>query len=212
MVGGDPVDHLEGEVVALGDLGADGGVGPLGLVVDRLADVVEEAAGLRCLDVGAELRRDDRREAARLDHVVEHVLAVARAVLEPPQQAQDLHREARDAGVVGCRLARLADHELDLGAGLGDDFLDAARVDPAVGHQLREGDAGHLPADRVEAGEDDGLGRVVDDQVDARRLLEGPDVAALAADDPALHLVRRAGGRPRPCARPCGRRRRAGSP
>ena len=37
--------------------------------------------------------------------------------------------------------------------------------------------------------EDDGLGRVVDDQVDAGRLLEGPDVAALAADDPALHLV-----------------------
>ena len=37
----------------------------------------------------------------------------------------------------------------------------------------------------------DGLGRVVDDQVDAGRLLEGPDVAALAADDPALHLVAR---------------------
>ena len=34
-------------------------------------------------------------------------------------------------------------------------------------------------------------GRVVDDQVDARRLLERPDVAALAADDPALHLVAR---------------------
>ena len=34
-----------------------------------------------------------------------------------------------------------------------------------------------------------GLGRVVDDQVDAGRLLEGADVAPLAADDPALHLV-----------------------
>ena len=40
-------------------------------------------------------------------------------------------------------------------------------------------------------GEDDRLGRVVDDQVDAGRLLEGADVAALAADDPALHLVGR---------------------
>ena len=38
---------------------------------------------------------------------------------------------------------------------------------------------------------DDRLGRVVDDEVDARGLLEGPDVAALAADDPALHLVGR---------------------
>ncbi len=37
----------------------------------------------------------------------------------------------------------------------------------------------------------DRLGRVVDDEVDAGGLLEGPDVASLAADDPALHLVRR---------------------
>ena len=35
----------------------------------------------------------------------------------------------------------------------------------------------------------DRLRRVVDDQVDAGRLLEGADVAPLAADDPALHLV-----------------------
>jgi hypothetical protein len=35
------------------------------------------------------------------------------------------------------------------------------------------------------------LGRVVDDQVDPRRLLEGADVAALAADDAALHLLAR---------------------
>ena len=56
---------------------------------------------------------------------------------------------------------------------------------------LVEGHPGDLAADRVEAGEDHRLGRVVDDQVDAGRLLEGADVAALAADDPALHLVRR---------------------
>ena len=37
--------------------------------------------------------------------------------------------------------------------------------------------------------QDDRLGGVVDDQVDAGRLLERADVAALAADDPALHLV-----------------------
>ena len=54
---------------------------------------------------------------------------------------------------------------------------------------LVERQAGDLAADGVEARQHDGLGGVVDDQVDAGRLLEGPDVAALAADDPALHLV-----------------------
>jgi hypothetical protein len=72
---------------------------------------------------------------------------------------------------------------------LFDDVLDAARVDAAVGDELLEGDARRLAADRVEAGEDDGLGRVVDDDVDAGRLLERADVPPLAADDAALHLV-----------------------
>ena len=64
-------------------------------------------------------------------------------------------------------------------------------MDPAVGDELGDREAGDLAADRVEAREDDRLGGVVDDQVDAGRLLEGADVAALAADDPALHLVAR---------------------
>ena len=93
------------------------------------------------------------------------------------------------AGVVGGLLAGLADDEVDLGAGLGDDLLDAPGMDAPVAHELRERDSGDLAADRIEAREHDRLGRVVDDQVDAGRLLEGADVAALAADDPALHLV-----------------------
>ena len=95
------------------------------------------------------------------------------------------------AGFVGGPLAGLAHDELDLGLGLGDDLLDAAGVDAAVGDELGDGDPRDLAADRVEAGQDDRLGRVVDDQVHAGRLLEGADVAALAADDPALHLVGR---------------------
>ena len=52
-------------------------------------------------------------------------------------------------------------------------------------------EAGDLATDGVEARQDHGLRGVVDDQVDAGRLLERADVAALAADDPALHLVAR---------------------
>ena len=41
------------------------------------------------------------------------------------------------------------------------------------------------------AGQYDRRGRLVDDEVDARDVLERPDVAPLAADDPALHVVGR---------------------
>ena len=108
VVGGDRVDDLGRQVVALGDRGADGGVRALDLVVDRLADVVEEAAHLGDLDVGADLGGDDRGQVAGLDDVVEHVLAVARPELEPAERLDDVGREARDAGVVGGLLAGLA--------------------------------------------------------------------------------------------------------
>ena len=137
----------------------------------------------------ADLRRDHRREVARLDRVLEHVLAVARPELEPAEGLEELAGQARHAAFVRGLLAGLADDEIDLGARLGHDLLDPAGVDPAVAHQLRERDPGDLAADRVEAREDDRLRRVVDDQVDPGGLLERADVAALAADDPALHLV-----------------------
>ena len=80
---------------------------------------------------------------------------------------------------------------LDERLGLLEHLLDARRVDAAVGDERLERDAADLAAHRVEAGEDDRLGRVVDDEVDAGHLLEGADVAALAADDAALHVVAR---------------------
>ena len=68
-------------------------------------------------------------------------------------------------------------------------LLDAVRVDPPVEDQRLEGEPADLPAHRVEAGQQDRLGRVVDDEVDPGDRLEGADVAALAADDAALHVV-----------------------
>ena len=78
---------------------------------------------------------------------------------------------------------------LDLGLALLVLLLDPVRMDPAVEDELLQGQPGDLTADWVEAGQQNRLGRVVDDQVDAGDLLERADVAALATDDPALHLV-----------------------
>src|SRR2546422_7310591 len=64
-------------------------------------------------------------------------------------------------------------------------------MDPAVHDELVERNPRHLAADGVEPTDDHGFGGVIDDQVDPRRLLQGPDVAALLADDAAFELVGR---------------------
>ena len=88
-------------------------------------------------------------------------------------------------------LAELQDVLLHLLLRLGDDLLDARRVDAAVLDQLGQREPGGLAADVVERADDDHAGRVVDDHVDAGGLLEGADVPPFAADDPALHVVAR---------------------
>ena len=74
-------------------------------------------------------------------------------------------------------------------AGRGDDFFDAGGMDAAILHQPFQRHAGDFPADGVEAADDDYAGRVVDDHIDAGGFFEAADVAALAADHAAFHVV-----------------------
>src|SRR5260221_14611806 len=86
-------------------------------------------------------------------------------------------------------LAGLDAQLLDLRLAPVVSLLDALRVDPPVQDQPLQGQPAHLAAYRVETGQKHGFRSVVDDQVDAGDRLERPDVTALPADDPPLHLV-----------------------
>ncbi len=122
---------------------------------------------------------------------LQDVLAVAGAEAQPAEELEQLRVHARDLELEERRLAVLLDALVELALDLLDHLFDARRMDAAVGDQPLERDAGDLAAEGVEAGEDDRLGGVVDDEVDAGRHLESADVAPFAADDAPLHLVTR---------------------
>ena len=178
-----------GLAVAAGELAADQRVRALDLVRDGLADVVQERGAARGLGGRAQLVGHHRREMGALDRVREHVLAVGGAVLEPSEDRGQLRVERLHAGVEAGLLAALGDVRLELGLGLVVGLLDPRGMDAAVLEQLLQRHARDLAAHAVEAGEDHGVRRVVDDEVDAGQVLEGADVAALAPDDAALHVV-----------------------
>ena len=121
--------------------------------------------------------------------MVEHILAVTGAVLHAAEQLDKLGMQAVDVRLENGALALGLDGGVDLLLGLGDHFLDAGGMDAAVLNELFERDARDFAPHGIEARERDGLGRVVDDEVAAGERLDGADVAALAADDAALHLV-----------------------
>ena len=164
-------------------------MGALELVVQSLADVVEQTGPLGHVHVHPQLRGHEAGDVADLDGVLEDVLAVAGAVVEPAQHLLDLRVETPDAGLQRGALALALDDGVHLPAGLLHHLLDVGGVDAAVGDELLQSHPRHLPADGLKAGDGNGLRRVVDDQVHAGEGLDGADVAALPADDAALHLV-----------------------
>src|SRR5579875_1337833 len=187
----DRVHDLRRLPVLARDLAPDDRMRALDLVGERLADIVEERRPPGLALVEPQLRRHGPRDEGGLDRVHEHVLGVAVAILEHADEPHQLGMDAVDADLEHRPLARLADGLVELLLGLADHLLDPRGVDAAVGNEPLEREAGQLAPDRVVAGDDDRLRCVVDDEVDPRRRLDGPDIAALPADDPALHVVAR---------------------
>src|ERR1017187_1547916 len=191
VVGRDRVDDDRGLAVALYEFGAYRRMASLHLPGDRLADVVEEAGPLGQVGIQADLARDQRGEERRLDRVVEHVLVVGETVPELPEKLYDLRVKAVDVEPADGVLAGLGRGEIDLVLGPLHVLLDACRMDPPVLDQRLEGIPGDFAAHGIKRREEDKLGRLVDQQRDSRRGLEGLYVAALPADEPALHLLAR---------------------
>ena len=175
--------------VAAGQLGRDLRVGALDLVRHGLAEIVQERSALRGLHRRLDLGGHDARELHDLERVLEHVLAVARPVAQPAEDLHELLAELAAVRLEDRLLAGLPDVLVELGLRQVVHLLDPGRVDAPVLDQLQQRHARDLSPDAVEGREDDGVRRVVDDEVDAGEVLERPDVAAFPADDAALHVV-----------------------
>ncbi len=126
-----------------------------------------------------------------LDRVGEHVLAVAGAKAQPAEQFDQLGVHALHPGVEHALLTELDDAVVQLGLGLVVGLLDPRGMDPAVLQQLLQGEPRHLTAHAVKTGEHHRARCVVDDEIHAGEVLQRPDVAALATDDPSLHVIGR---------------------
>src|SRR5258705_4507692 len=97
--------------------------------------------------------------------------------------------ESVDTALVSGLLTGLDDPRFDFLSRLVDDFLDAARVDAAIGDELLERQSRDLAADRIEARHHHRVRRVVDDDINSCRQLEGANVPAFATDDASLHFI-----------------------
>ncbi|MPM14307.1 hypothetical protein SDC9_60669 [bioreactor metagenome] len=189
VVGLDGMNDVFLLLVLSGKFHAQLHMGAFHLVVHGLAQIVKQARPLGGLRVRAQLYGHHTGDVADLDGVLQNVLAVAGAVMKPAQHLHKLRMEIAHAGFKHGALALGLNHGVHFPAGLFHHLLNVSGVNAPVGNKLFQRQPGNLPADRLKAGNGNGLRRVVDNQVHAGQGFDGADIAALAADDAALHLV-----------------------
>ena len=140
-------------------------------------------------DIHAQLAGQQAGQPGHFHAVDQGVLAKTGAVLQAADQLDQVGVQAMDAQLHDSPLALFLHLYFQLAAALLHRLLDAGGMDTAVAHQALQGHAGHFAPGLIKGGQGDGLGGIVDDQVHAGGRLQGADIAALAANDPAFHLV-----------------------
>ena len=189
MMRRDRVYDLRRFAILARDLAADQRMRSFDLMRQRLADIVQQRSAARLLFVESQLGRHRAADERSFDRMHQHILRVAVAELEHPEQLDQLRMDSVHADFDDRALTGLANRFLDLLLGLAHDFLDTARMNAAVRDELLECDARNLAANRVMTGNYDRLRSIVDDYIDAGGCLDRADIAAFAANDSALHLV-----------------------
>ena len=147
----DTVDDRLREAVALEKLSADHRVRTFDLVVDGLADVVQETGALHRLRVVTGLGREHPGDVGNFDRVTQHVLAVRRAEVQAAKELHEIRIEPADSDLIDRRFRRLLHDLVDLGASPADHLLDSRGMDASIDEEALEGALRDLAADRVEA-------------------------------------------------------------
>ena len=162
----------------------------LDLMIKGLADIMQQACAACQLNVHAKLASHQAGQPCHFQRMAQHILAIAGAILQAADQLDQIGMQAVDTKVHHSLFALALHLNFQFAAALIHGLLNAGRVDTAIGDQALQGHAGHFTAGLVKAGKGDGFRRIVNNEVTASGSFQSADVAALAANDAALHLVR----------------------
>src|ERR1043165_7282120 len=102
--------------------------------------------------------------------------------MEAAENFQDFEVHRGEAGFGNGVIRKAKDGFVHLFVDFGDDFLDAAGMNAAIEDEALHGFARDLAAVGIEAGEQDGSGRIINQDGDASGSFESANVAAFAAN------------------------------
>ncbi len=139
--------------------------------------------------VGSDLRGQCRRQLRDLQAMANHILPVAKTILETPQQSDDLRVQPNNPRLKRNLLPFSLNIGLHLLLCLLYHFLNTAGVDSTISNELFQRNSGNLTPHWVEARETHRFGGIIDNQVSPGSRLQRSYVASLPTNKPAFYIV-----------------------
>ncbi len=126
---------------------------------------------------------------ATFDTVSENVLAIRGTVIQATEQGVKLGVDTVKVGFKHDFFASFEEFFVHFFLGFNDDFLNAGGVDTSVLDEFFQANAGDFATNRVESGNHNHAGGIVDNNINAGSFFEGANVTPFTTNDPALHVV-----------------------
>src|SRR4030042_1116762 len=114
-------------------------MGPLNFKIQGLSEVMEQSCSFGQINLCPDLRRDHSCEDRYFYTVLQHILPIACAVLEAPQDFYEFRMKCRHAGLQSRFLAFATNSSFHLILGLLGHLLDTGRMYTSVQYKFIEG-------------------------------------------------------------------------
>src|SRR5437867_4368819 len=121
--------------------------------------------------------------------MIENVLGVTVAEMEPPQQLGDFEVHRGQAGLMNRFLAQAHNRFVHLRIDLSDNFFDARRMDAPIGDETNHGFPSNFAPHGIKAGEQHRTWGVINQDGHAGSSFEGANIASLTANNAAFDFV-----------------------
>ena len=185
------IDNQVGLTELLGNFAADFNVRAFHFMVNSLADIMQQAGTFSQNNVNTKLRSHYTCQVSNLNRMVQHILTIAGTIFQAAQQLNQFGVQTMHSDSKGCLFAGFLNLLLNLFLCLFNHFLNAGRMNTTIINQFFQSETGNLAAYRIEAGNNNSLRSIIDNQIDAGKGFQSTDVTAFTTDNASLHLITR---------------------
>ena len=189
MVSLDCVDNILVFTVLCCNFNTELNVRAVNLSSHSLTNIVEKTCSASLVNVNAHFLGNNACKHGNLNRMTKSILTVRGTVLHSTEKLNKLGMQAVNTCLEDSLLTGLLNSKVNVTASLLNHLLNSCGMDTAVADKLFKSNSGNFTSYGVKAGNGDNVGSIVNDKLNACKILDSTDISTLTTDNSTLHLV-----------------------